>query len=187
MIKHNSTNQIKAHNTIKYRSYKDFDEHAFLEDLKPIQCTLCEAFDDANDSLVCWKHLFLDTVNTHAPLKERRVKILVQPDWFIDDIYEAMHLRNKYCSMNDNENYVYWTNKVAKLKRVSKSIYYKERIIDSKNNTRKLWKPLSELAPKAILQDPVTLKDGETTLSDPQDICESFNKFFHKHFIITNT
>ncbi len=22
------------------------------------------------------------------------------------------------------------------------------------------------------------MKDGETTLSDPQDICESFNKFF---------
>ncbi len=84
----------------------------------------------------------------------------------------------KYCSVNDNENYVYWRNKTTELKRISKSIYYKEIIIANKNNTRKLWKLLSELAPKETLQDPVTLKDGETTLSDPQDICERFNKFF---------
>ncbi len=41
-----------------------------------------------------------------------------------------------------------------------------------------LWKLLSELAPKDTLQDPVTSKDEETTLSDPQDICDSFNRFF---------
>ncbi len=34
------------------------------------------------------------------------------------------------------------------------------------------------LAPKETLQDPVTLKNGETTLSDPQNIYKSFNKFF---------
>ncbi len=89
-----------------------------------------------------------------------------------------MYLRDKYCSVNDNESYVYWRNKATELKRVSKSIYYMELIIANKNNTRKLWKRLSELAPKENLQDPVTLKDGETTLSDPQDICECFNKFF---------
>ncbi len=66
---------------------------------------------------------------------------------------------------------MYWRNKATELKRVSKSIYYKELIIASKNNTRKLLKRLSELAPKETLQDPVTLKDGETTLSDLQDIC----------------
>ncbi len=49
--KHNSINLIKAHNTIKYRSYKDFDKHAFLEVLKTVPWTLCEAFDDPNDSL----------------------------------------------------------------------------------------------------------------------------------------
>ncbi len=176
--KHISINHIKAHNTIKYRSYKDFDEHAFLEDLKTVPVTLCEAFDDTNDTLAFWKTLFLDIVNTHAPHKERRVKKQVQPERFNDDIQEAMYLRDKYCSVNDTENYVYWRNKATELKRVSRSIYYKELIIASKNNTRKLWKLLSELVPKETLQDPVTLKDGETTLSDPQDICEPFNRFF---------
>ncbi len=78
--KHKSINHIKAHNTITYRSYKDFEEHAFPEDLKTVPRTFCEAFDDLNDSLACWKPVFLDTVNTHAPRKERRVKKQVQPE-----------------------------------------------------------------------------------------------------------
>ncbi len=66
--------------------------------------------------------------------------------------------------MNDNENYVYWRNKATELKRVSKSIYYKEPIIASKYNTKTLWKLFGELAPNETLQDPVTLGDEETTL-----------------------
>ncbi len=31
---------------------------------------------------------------------------------------------------------------------------------------------------RRLYKIPVTLKDGETTLSEPQDICERFNKFF---------
>ncbi len=69
-----------------------------------------------------------------------------------------MYLSDKYCSVNDNDNYVYWRNKATELKIVSKSIYYMEPIIASKNNTRKLWKLLNELTPKETLQDPVTLK-----------------------------
>ncbi len=45
-----------------------------------------------------------------------------------------MYLRDKYCSVNDNENYVYWRNKAIEVKGVSKSIYYKVLIIASKNN-----------------------------------------------------
>ncbi len=77
-------------------------------------------------------------MNTHAPLKERRVKKQVQSEWFNDDIQEAMYLRDKYCSVNDNENYVFWRNKATELKPVSKSIYYKELIVASKNNTKRL-------------------------------------------------
>ncbi len=143
MRKHNSINHIKAHNTIKYRPYKDFNEHDFLEDLKTVRWALCDAFDYPNDSLVCWKSLFLDIANTHAPPKEMSVEKQVQLEWFNNDIHEAICLRDKYCNVNDNENYVYWRNKTTELKRVSKSIYYKELIITSKNNTRKLWKLLS--------------------------------------------
>ncbi len=55
-------------------SNKDFDKHAFLEDLKTVPWTLCDEFDYPNNSLACWKTLFFDIINTHAPIKERRVK-----------------------------------------------------------------------------------------------------------------
>ncbi len=72
------------------------------------------------------------------------VKKQIQPEWFNYDIQEAIYLRDKYCSVNDN-----WRNKPNKateLKRGSKSIYYKELIIASKNNTRKILKLSGELA-----------------------------------------
>ncbi len=89
-----------------------------------------------------------------------------------------MFLRDKYCASNDYENYVYWRNKATELKRISKATYYKELVDANVKDSRKLYKIMSELAPKDKLEDPVTLKDGDTLLSDPQDICESFNEFF---------
>jgi hypothetical protein len=31
-------------------------------------------FDDPDDALECWHKMFMDIVNEHAPLKEKRVK-----------------------------------------------------------------------------------------------------------------
>ncbi len=41
-----------------------------------------------------------------------------------------------------------------------------------------MWGLLNEIAPKAKSASPVTLKVGDTTLADLQDISQSFNNFF---------
>ena len=77
---HNSATLKRNHTSIKYRSYKNFNQAAFLEDLTLVPWNVCESFEDSNDTLACWVQLFLEVVEKHAPLQERRVKKPKQPE-----------------------------------------------------------------------------------------------------------
>ena len=44
-----------GHTTIKYRSYKNFDEKAFLADLAVVPWSVIEQFDDVDDALDTWE------------------------------------------------------------------------------------------------------------------------------------
>ncbi len=57
--KHHAQLHNRTHNTIKFRSYKEFDHDLFLEDLNSVLWNQCDAFDDPNDALSCWQTLFL--------------------------------------------------------------------------------------------------------------------------------
>ena len=48
-----------GHTTIKYRSYKNFDEKAFLADLEVVPWSVIEQFDDVDDALDTWEKLFM--------------------------------------------------------------------------------------------------------------------------------
>ncbi len=45
-------------------------------------------------------------------------------------------------------------------------------------DSKMLWNIVKDLAPKAKSALPVSLRDGDTVLSDTQDICDSFNNLF---------
>ena len=51
--------------------------------------------DDPNKALEAWQDIFMDTLNEHAPLKEKRVKMKFQPDWFNEEINDAIKKRNR--------------------------------------------------------------------------------------------
>ena len=59
----------RAHYTITYRSFKDFDENKFFADLQAVPWDLIHVFDDTNDILEVWSDLFMDVVDKSAPLK----------------------------------------------------------------------------------------------------------------------
>ena len=55
------------------RKYKNFDEKAFLADLEVVPWSVIEQFDDVDDALDTCEKLFMEGVDMHAPLRERRV------------------------------------------------------------------------------------------------------------------
>ncbi len=76
-------------------------------------------------------------VDKHAPLLECRVKHAKQPEWFSEDIKQAMFLCGTYASTNDEENMKHWQNKTTELMRKAKSTYYHELINASLKNGKK--------------------------------------------------
>ena len=58
-----------THHTIKYRSFKNFDEKKFNEDLKAIPWDVIKVFDTADGALDTWYSLFSEVLDSHIPMK----------------------------------------------------------------------------------------------------------------------
>jgi len=93
-IKFNGRVPSKQHHTIKYRSMTMFDKDDFVLDIQYAPWHVIEIFDDPNDALGYWLTLFLEILERHAPLREKRVKYAKFPDWWTPDITDAIRARD---------------------------------------------------------------------------------------------
>ncbi len=84
------------HHTITYRSFKDFDETSFLNDLTSVPWNIVRLFEEPNDMVDTWSTLFLDVVNKQVPLKQHRVKRENQPQWLTPEIIDAIKSRDTF-------------------------------------------------------------------------------------------
>ena len=75
-------------------AFKDFSADNFVADLNNLPWNTMEMFTDVNEALEHWQALFNDVLNSHAPLKKKRVKRLHQPEWFTDEFSDAIKKRN---------------------------------------------------------------------------------------------
>ena len=104
-----------CHQTISYRSFKTFDENAFINDLKQVPWETIQTTNCLDEMIEIWNELFLEVINKHALLKCHRVKKKRQPDWITTEILDLMKERNK-CKINGNiDRYKFLRNKVSAL------------------------------------------------------------------------
>ena len=120
--------------TISYRSFKNFDENKFIDDLKSTPWDIIKVFDDVNDIVETWSNLFCEIVDKHLPLRQHRVKRKQQPKWLTADINDAFKTRDRFKSLNNQEQYKIWRNKVSKMIKASKKRQYSEIINENVNN-----------------------------------------------------
>ena len=92
--------------TIKYRSFKGFDENAFIQNLKNVPWHIVNDESNVNDAVLTWNKLFTEVVDSHAPLKKRRVKGTTAP-WMNNKIAEAMRDRNYHLRKAQKSNSTY--------------------------------------------------------------------------------
>lgn len=168
----------QSHHTIKFRSFKNFDEDLFLADLRTVPWSVLDTYDDPSDALDTWYSLFLDVVNLHAPLRSERVKKKKQPEWMSDEIVKAMSQRDHFHSNGDTTNYKHWRNVCVSLIRSAKVDYYQSIIESGKKDSSKLWKHLRDLAPKQNRANPLCIEDDGNNISDPKLIAGLFNDYF---------
>ena len=76
-----------SHKTIKYRSFKSFNENEFLQDLSAVPWSEIELLENVDTMLDVWYDFFNDVIDKHAPIKTHRIKNEVQPEWVTSDIW----------------------------------------------------------------------------------------------------
>jgi hypothetical protein len=101
-----------------------------------------------------------------------------------------MRERDHHKSVGNFTEYKNMRNKCVSIVRDAKKTYYQSCIKNSNGDSTKLWKHIHELVQSDSKSAPTAIKDGETTLTDAQHLCESFNKYFstvvHQYLPTTN-
>ncbi|MCU7800226.1 MAG: hypothetical protein KZQ70_08805 [gamma proteobacterium symbiont of Lucinoma myriamae] len=177
----NSFIRKHSHQTITYRSFKDFDENAFIHDLSLVPWEIIQNFDDINEIVRVWNSLFLEVVNKHAPLKSHRIKRQKQPDWLSSEIIDCIKARNK-CKINGKTNeYKYLRNKVSSMIDLAKKEMYKVKIEEGQNDPRSIWKLFRDFGASkkgGSHENILGIKVNDQVIANDSDIADIFNNYF---------
>ena len=176
----NFVEKKSSHYTISYRSFKNFNEAEFMEELKNTPWDVIKIFDNTDEVLDVWSSMYLDIVNKHLPVKKHRVKNKHQPKWITPEIIEAIKIRDRYKSLNDTNQYKNWRNKVSKLIKKSKKEQYKNLINENSNKPSSVWKIFKELGAtkQNSKQNIISVKIDGKEIEDSDAIANEFNKYF---------
>lgn len=173
-----------CHKTIEFRSYKDFDENAFLIDLRNSPWDAVKMHDNVNDALNLWNCLFNEVVQKHVPKKVKRVKGTYSP-WLSGSIKKHMSTRDflhrkaiRTGLKSDWDLYKNRRNYVTTLVRNCKENYFRDTIHKSSSNSRNLWKGLKEILPSKSSVNPSSIVFNGNFLSNNDDIANGFNHHF---------
>lgn len=178
---------FNCHASVKARSMKAYNKDTFNERLKLMDWSAVLNCENVNESWGIFKSMFLEVIDKVAPFKETRIKQRSEP-WVNDDILEAIRDRNKkfkhFRMKGDEHSWAEFKrarNEVNRLVINTKKIYFKEKIQEHRNDSRKLWKSLSQLGYSKQMKTKdsnITLDLGNTITSDKGVVAAGFNDYF---------
>ena len=166
-------------NFITIRSFKHFNEVAFLNDILNefgVSATDCRRpFTDTNvnNMWTNWKANFEKICSHHAPIKVIKLKNRNNP-WMNQDIIKAMHERDHYHQQAVRSKdpliwHAYKTkrNEIVRMISNAQSNYYHNVVDQSNNRNRDMWKSLNHI-----------LNINRHSKIDTSINADSFNAFF---------
>lgn len=159
------------HTSIHYRSMKNFNRVAFLNDLHWTPFLSVFSNSNPDDALAEWYRIFLSVLDKHAPIREKRIKHPHCPKWLTNEIRVAMEIRNELKrDKNRVEEFRAQRNHVKYLVREAQKQLFK-KLMNDKKDIISVWrainaftKPKQSRACTDISAD--TFNDHFTTVAD---------------------
>lgn len=170
---------------IEMRNMKRFNEQQFVEDLGKQPWHLIALKPDTEAMWSCWKMLFLEVLDRHAPVQHKKLRRQSVP-WLTSHIKSLIQTRDRNKrkaivtnSVDDWENYKSMRNKVNIAIREAKSNYYRDKIAKEHGNPKEAWKVINNLLGRSSDQTVVNeLKFNGVNIHTPDKIAENFNQYF---------
>ena len=169
----------KDHMTISYRSFKNFDLHAFIHDIYKSNINIVETVNDSNKALDLLYKILNSALQTHAPMKSKRVKRYQQPGWYSDEIKQARIMRDKYKARKEWDLYKIWRNKCLSIIKKSKKTFFNDAVKRNRN-PKVLWENIKMLSNdnKQSATLPKCLKVNDVIIDSKQQVAEELNRHF---------
>ena len=169
----------------EFRSFKNFDEEAFLSDSRAVPWDSAYVFEEIDDIWSHWENLFKNVVDIHVPIKRRSLRNNNLP-WIDLSIQRHISVRNRlyklFRRLPTNENWIAYKsqrNKVTALKRRAvKDVCVVAASNSSNNSSGLFWKRMRPLLPNTNLtgnSNTIHLIEGGAFVPDPSAL---FNKYF---------
>ena len=168
------------------RNLKRINEQRWKHDMDSAPWVTIEAFDDINDAWNAWKSIFLEIVDSHAPVRRYRSSKSKRAAWRNQDVDDLRELRDYYRHRAHTSNrpedwalYRQTRNAATASGRRRKKQYFEEKIEENRGDCKGTWTILKKLLPqKSTAGSPASLEVDGNIVSDLKDICDIFNDFF---------
>ena len=122
----------KAPEIVSYRKMRNFDENAFLDQLRLQPWHKVHDKDNMEEAVKVWEELFMEVINNHMPIRHKRVKNRSCP-WMCPEIIELIKDRDKQ------------KNKARKVKIELLKTQEESTKIELKEKHEKLWNKYRKL------------------------------------------
>ena len=171
--------------TVEVRPLKNFNEAAFLRDLRMIDWNRVATHNNPDEMWDLWKHLLVSVIDKHAPLRTKRVKNKRSP-WITNELLREIHkrdfLKKKAVSTNDPSIWKRFKdarNKVNNAVKNAKRKYFSDHFDANKSDPRKTWRLINELQSRQSKSTKVSqVETRNQVFTSPGDIAEAFNNHF---------
>ena len=170
------------HITTTYRSFKNFNETHFLQDLATDLGSFSDILvdSDINEACFTWIKTIQHQLDHHAPVKSRRVKHKRLPEWSNQEILTTRKLRDISKRHGNWPDYKKYRNKTKTLIRQAKKHHFSEAVTNLKD-TKSIWKHLRTANKKTSACDnalPDKLEINGQQYTNSQDIAFKLNDYF---------
>ena len=162
---------------INYRSYKNFDEVQFKNDIQR-HSHLCTTYAK-------FEKVFLEILEIHAPLKRKLLRANEAP-YMTRTLRKAMmrrsQLESKYYKTKasiDLTNYKRQKNYVSRLYKKERAKFFKNLDLKSFLDNKNFWKNVKPFfSEKGSVGQKISIVDGNNIISDSALLAEHFKTFF---------
>ena len=149
--RHSPKTKFIKHNTIRFRSMKNYATENFTEKVSEINWFKVINCDDVDVAWSNFKNLFMSVVDKIQPLKEKRLKQRSEP-WItfelLDNIRARFQALETFRKNKTDENSKYFCilrNRVQyNIKKVKRDYFY-NKISECKNSSTAIWKAVKSL------------------------------------------
>lgn len=141
-----------SHKYITYRSFKNFSQINFINDLSMLNLSPILMCADPNEAANLFLAALLTIINKHAPIKRKRVKYQIRPAWLTQEIKDEMLIRDKLKKDKKFDLYKKQRNKVLSLVRKAKRKYFETLTSNPNSKTYSIWKAINEFTKKSAKQ-----------------------------------